>query len=107
MFCAATHQALCDPLWKRLSPEEKARYKEMKKSLRKQERETRVMPRIPQGVRRVEFEGRRWRVAVARVESPELIWVVPDPSDPRVQCLMIDLEAAPLQVTPSPPPWPR
>ena len=97
-----THQALCDPLWKRLSPEEKGRYKEMKKSLRKQEREARVMPRIPQGVKRVEFEGRRWRVAVARVESPELIWVVPDTSEPGVQSLMMDLEAAPLQVMPSP-----
>ena len=43
LHCIVTpaHQALCDPLLKRLGPEEKARYKETKKSLRKQERETR------------------------------------------------------------------
>ena len=68
-------QALCDPLWKRLSQEEKARYKDIKKSMRKKEREARLATRIPQEARRVDFEGQQWPVTVRQVESPDLIWV--------------------------------
>ena len=59
-------QRLCDPLWKALSKEEKAVYKEQKKALRKTERENRLQVRIPQEAKRVEFEGKRWSVKVGR-----------------------------------------
>jgi len=91
-------QKLCDPLWKALSKEEKAVYKEQKKSLKMTRMEQHFQARIPQEAKRVEFEGKMWRVRVARVESPELIWVVPDTSDMAVQKLMLDIEAAPLEV---------
>ena len=55
--------------------------------------------RIPQEAKRVEFEGKRWTVRVGRVESPDLIWVVPDISDLAVQRLMSDIAAAPLEVS--------
>ena len=92
-------QRLCDPLWKALSKEEKAVYKEKKRSLRRTERENRLQLRIPQEAKRVEFEGKRWTVRVGRVESPDLIWVVPDISDLAVQRLMSDIAAAPLEVS--------
>ena len=91
-------QRLCDPLWKALSKEEKAVYKEQKKALRKTERENRLQVRIPQEAKRVEFEGKRWSVKVGRVESPDLIWVVPNINDLAVQKLMTDIAAAPLEV---------
>ena len=91
-------QRLCDPLWKALSKEEKAVYKEQKKMLRKTERENRLQVRIPQEAKRVEFEGKRWPVKVGRVESPDLIWVVPNINDLAVQKLMSDIAAAPLEV---------
>ena len=71
-------QALCDPLWKRLSQEEKAKYKDIKKSMRKKEREARLATRIPQEARRVDFEGQQWPVTVRQLESPDLIWVSGD-----------------------------
>ena len=91
-------QLLCDPLWKALSKEEKTVYKEQKKALRKTERENRLQVRIPQEAKRVEFEGKRWPVKVGRVESPDLIWVVPNINDLAVQKLMSDIAAAPLEV---------
>ena len=91
-------QLLCDPLWKALSKEEKSVYKEQKKALRKTERENRLQVRIPQEAKRIEFEGKRWAVKVCRVESPDLIWVVPNINHLAVQRLMSDIAAAPLEV---------
>ena len=39
-----------------------------------------------------------WSVRVARVESPDLLWVVPNINDLAVQKLMSDIAAAPLEV---------
>ena len=58
-------QKLCDPLWKALSKEEKAVYKEQKKSLKMTKMEQHFQARIPQEAKRVEFEGKMWRVRVA------------------------------------------
>ena len=55
-------QVLCDSLWKKLSKEEKAKYKDVQKSLEKREREARVQVRIEQEAKRVEFEGKHWPV---------------------------------------------
>ena len=66
-------QVLCNPLWKKLSKEEKAKYKDVQKSLKRRDREARVQVRIPQEAKRVEFEGKHWPVAVNQVESPDLI----------------------------------
>ena len=70
-------QLLCDPLWKRLSQAEKAKFKDMKKSLNRREKEARLSHRIPQEVERIEFEGKRLSVTMAQVESPCFVWVIP------------------------------
>jgi hypothetical protein len=89
-------QLLCDPLWKRLSQTEKAKYKDMKKSLRQKDREMRVKTRME--VKRIEFEGKRWPISVSQVESPGFVWVTPDHAAPEVRKLLSDLAKLPLEV---------
>ena len=91
-------QLLCDPFWKRLTEAEKSKYKEMKKSLRRKDREMRVSGRIPQEVKKIEFEGKQWPITVGQVESPDFVWVVPDHSSPEVHKLLVDLGRLPLEV---------
>ena len=91
-------QLLCDPLWKRLDKAEKAKYKEMKKSLRQKDRDTRLQSRIPPEVKRFEFEGKQWPISVGQVESPDLVWVTPHHAAPEVHSLLSDLAKLPLEV---------